>query len=81
MRRRVAARAGIASGRLWLVHADPLDAGLIDWAERLIGEPFTPALALRDDLLAWLHRQEADLKAMDGLLTVAGESRRDTQVE
>ncbi|MFN3594005.1 MAG: type II/IV secretion system protein, partial [Thiobacillaceae bacterium] len=64
-----------ASGRLWLVHADPLDAGLIDWAERVIGEPFTPALALRDDLLAWLHRQEADLKAMDGVIAVAGESR------
>lgn len=70
-----------ASGRLWLVHADPLDTGLIDWAERVIGEPFTPALALRDDLLAWLHRQEADLKAMDSVLAVASESRSDSQAE
>lgn len=70
-----------ASGRLWLVHADPLDTGLIDWAERMIAEPFTPALALRDDLLAWLHRQEADLKAMDSVLAVASESRSVSQAE
>lgn len=70
-----------ASGRLWLVHADPLDAGLLDWAERVIGAPFTPALTLRDDLLAWLHRQEADLKAMDGVVAITGEARSDAQAE
>jgi len=70
-----------AGGRLWLVHADPLDAGLLDWAERRIAEPFTPALALRDDLLAWLHRLEADLKAMDGVLTPTGEARSDERAE
>ncbi len=68
-------------GRLWLVLADPLDAGLLDWAERRIGEPFTPALALRDDLLAWLHLLEADLKAMDGVLTETDEVRSDERVE
>jgi general secretion pathway protein E len=68
-------------GRLWLVHADPLDAGLLDWAERRIEEPFTPALVLRDDLLAWLHLLEADLKAMDGVLTATGEARSDERAE
>ncbi len=68
-------------GRLWLVHADPLDVGLLDWAERVIAEPFTPALALRDDLLAWLHRLEADLKAMDGVLAPTGEARSDDRAE
>ncbi len=70
-----------AGGRLWLVHADPLDVGLLDWAERRIEEPFTPALALRDDLLAWLHRLEADLKAMDGVLTQSGEAVSDERAE
>lgn len=41
----------------------------------------TPALALRDDLLAWLHRLEADLKAMDAVLTPAGEARSDDHAE
>ncbi len=68
-------------GRLWLVHADPLDVGLLDWAERRIAEPFTPALVLRDDLLAWLHRLEADLKAMDGVFTPSGEVRNSERAE
>jgi general secretion pathway protein E len=70
-----------AGGRLWLVHADPLDVGLLDWAERRIAEPFTPALVLRDDLLAWLHRLEADLKAMDGVFTPSGEVRNSERAE
>lgn len=41
----------------------------------------TPALALRDDLLAWLHRLEADLKTMDAVLTPAGEARSDDHAE
>jgi general secretion pathway protein E len=68
-------------GRLWLVYADPLDVGLLDWAERRIAEPFTPALVLRDDLLAWLHRLEADLKAMDGVFTPSGEVRNSERAE
>ncbi len=70
-----------AGGRLWLVHADPLDVGLLDWAERRINEPFSPALVLRDDLLAWLHRLEADLKAMDGVFAPSSEVRNDERAE
>jgi general secretion pathway protein E len=64
--------------RLWFVFTDPLDPSLLDWAERRIVEPFTPVLALRDDLLAWLHMLETDMRAMDGVTasaldTVGGE--------
>ena len=55
-------------GRLWFVFADPLQPELLEWAERRLDAVFTPALARRDDILAWLHRLEGDLRAMDGVL-------------
>ncbi|MHB1145306.1 MAG: GspE/PulE family protein [Thiobacillus sp.] len=55
-------------GRLWFVFADPLQPELLEWAERRLDAAFTPALARRDDILAWLHRLEGDLRAMDGVL-------------
>ncbi len=63
-------------GRLWFVFADPLRPELLEWAERRLGGAYTPALARRDDILAWLHRLEGDLRAMDGVLseTQAGAS-------
>ncbi len=67
--------------RLWLVFADPMNPGLLDWAERRIPQACTPALALRDDLLAWLHRLESDLKAMDGVLAGAAEQHIDQGAE
>lgn len=70
-----------AGGRLWLLQANPLDTGLLDWAEGCLDEPFTPALVLREDLLAWLHRLEEDLKAMDAVPTAAGEARSDERAE
>ena len=57
-----------AGGALWFVFADPLKPELLEWAERRLGAAFTPALARRDDILAWLHRLEGDLRAMDGVL-------------
>ena len=54
--------------QLWFVFADPLSPALVEWAEHRIPMAFTPALAQRDDILAWLHRLEADLKAMDGVI-------------
>jgi general secretion pathway protein E len=55
-------------GKLWFLYPDPLRPELLEWAERRIGVPFKPALAGRDDILAWLHRLETDLRAMDGVL-------------
>ncbi len=65
-----------ASGALWFVFADPLRPELLEWAERGLGSAFTPALARRDDILAWLHRLEGDLRAMDGVMgeTTSGPS-------
>jgi general secretion pathway protein E len=62
----VAARSD--DGTLWLVFADPLDDRLTDWAEQFLHQDYRSALALREDLLAWLHLLEGDLKAMDGVL-------------
>ena len=54
-------------GRVWFVFADALNPALEAWAEQRLQTAFIPALALRDDILAWLHRLEVDLKAMDGV--------------
>ncbi|OYY93765.1 MAG: general secretion pathway protein GspE [Hydrogenophilales bacterium 28-61-23] len=70
-----------ADGNLWLVFADPLQPALIDWAERCISEAFISALVLRDDLLAWLHRLEVNLKAMDGVKSESDSGRSFEQVE
>jgi general secretion pathway protein E len=68
-------------GQVWLAFADPLNPALMDWAERRLGGVFAPALVLRDDLLAWLHRLEGNLKAMDGVLAGTAESRAAERVE
>ncbi len=53
------------SGRLLLVHHDPLDPSLRLWADERIVAPLTPAIARHDDLLAWLARQGENLRAME----------------
>jgi general secretion pathway protein E len=70
-----------ADGKLWLVFADPLQPALIDWAERRISVAFVSALVLREDLLAWLHRLEVNLKAMDGVHAASDSGRVREQVE
>ncbi|MDD4882088.1 MAG: ATPase, T2SS/T4P/T4SS family, partial [Gallionellaceae bacterium] len=70
-----------AEGTIWLVFADPLRPDRLEWAERRIALPFTPVLALRDDILAWLHRLEGGLRAMDGLLGEAREGAGGEHVE
>ncbi len=67
--------------KLWLVFADPLAPAVLDWAEQRVGAPFTPALVLREDLLAWLHRLEGNLKAMDGVMAGADAGRSSERVE
>ncbi len=62
------------TGRVWFVFADVLNPTMEEWAGHRLGVAFTPALALRDDILAWLHRLEANLKAMDGVGTMGAET-------
>ena len=57
-------------GGLQAVLGDPYDADVHDWLEASIRESFSYALAHRDDLAAYLSRQEASLRAVDA--AVAG---------
>ena len=70
-----------AQGGLLFVFSDPLDPGLMDWAEQRLAQPFKTALARRDDILAWLHRLESGLKAMDGVMAGAVDARGMEKVE
>ncbi|MEW6414714.1 MAG: GspE/PulE family protein [Pseudomonadota bacterium] len=70
-----------ADGRLWFVFADPLKPALLEWAEMRLGDAFSPALARRDDILAWLHRLEGDLRAMDGVVGEATAAASGEKVE
>ena len=70
-----------ADGGLWFVFADPLKPELLEWAEMRLGGPFTPALARRDDILAWLHRLEGELRAMDGVVGEATTAASGDKVE
>jgi len=70
-----------AHGGLMFVFSDPLDPGLMDWAEQRLSQPFKASLARRDDILAWLHRLESGLKAMDGVMAGAVDVRGMEKVE
>jgi general secretion pathway protein E len=81
-----AARHGVIAARdeagaLLAVCADPLDAERIEWAEARIRSDLTWALAHRDDLAVYLARQEDALRAIDGALAPAEESRADAALE
>ena len=70
-----------ASQQVWFVFADALNPALAEWAEQQLPVAFRPALALRDDILAWLHRLEAGLKAMDGVAVAGAEAAGGEVVE
>ncbi len=61
-----------ADGRLWCVTEDPFDSASIDWAESRIGAPFSIALAVHDELRAYLKRYEATLRAVESVLPDVG---------
>lgn len=59
------------AGRLHIVIADPFDARLQSWLDSHLNVAFDLGLALREDIRAYLARQEGNQKAMDHVL--AGE--------
>ncbi len=61
-----------AHGRLWCVLEDPFDQARIDWAESRIGVAFTFALAVFDEIRAYLKRQEASMRAIESALPEVG---------
>jgi general secretion pathway protein E len=58
-----------ADGRLWCVTDDPFDGPRFDWVESRIGVPFSIALAVQDEIRAYLKRHEATLRAVESVLT------------
>ncbi len=58
-----------AENTLWFVFPDPFDEDLLAWANQRINAPFGYALASRQDILAWLHLLEKNIRAMDNVRT------------
>jgi len=71
-------------GGLQAVLGDPYDADVHDWLEASIRESFSYALAHRDDLAAYLSRQEASLRAVDtavaGVRSTAEQALPDAEI-
>jgi general secretion pathway protein E len=61
-----------ATGRLWCVFEDPFDQARIDWAESRIGAPFTFALAVLEELRAFLKTHESSMRAIETALPGGG---------
>src|SRR5690606_5212618 len=64
------------AGALWLAVSDPFDHDLLDGLGARLAEPFTTAIARREDVAACLARHEGELRRAGGLLEerAAGES-------
>jgi general secretion pathway protein E len=61
-----------AQGRLWLVVEDPFDQARIDWAESCISAPFAFALAVLEEIRAYLKRHEGSMRAIESALPSMG---------
>lgn len=61
-----------AEGKRLLVFADPFAWDVEAWAAERLGNGFQACLAHRDDIAAYLARQEDKLRAMDALVEDAG---------
>ncbi len=61
-----------SGGRLWCVLEDPFDQVRIDWAESRIPAPFNFALAVLEEIRAYLKRQEASMRAVESALPDVG---------
>jgi general secretion pathway protein E len=71
----VALRA--AEGVVSLVLGDPFDLDTQDWLEERVGVPFRYRLAHRDDVMAFLARQEQGMKALDDVHIASSAQRHD----
>jgi general secretion pathway protein E len=69
------------AGRSVLVVADPFDNDLLSWAQERVRRPMAIVVASRGDIEAYLARHGEDLRAMDGLSTMAGEADEGQRVE
>jgi general secretion pathway protein E len=69
------------AGALLLAFSDPFDAALRDWAEDRIAAAFDWRLAHRDDIAAFLARQEEGMRAMDSVAEAEAAGERSLAVE
>ena len=65
--------------RLWAVISDPLDLALQSWMERCAGGAVHYALALPEDILAYLSRKEEGARATDGMGIEGGSYARESK--
>ncbi|HEU5178751.1 MAG TPA: ATPase, T2SS/T4P/T4SS family, partial [Burkholderiales bacterium] len=63
-----------ADGAVSVVLGDPFDLDTQDWIEERLAAPFRYRLASREDVAAYLTRQESGLRAMDGVSKAACEN-------
>jgi general secretion pathway protein E len=63
-----------AEDRLWCVIDNPFDQGRIDWIESRIRVPFSIALAVQEEIRAYLKRHEAGMRAIEAVLPDVGAS-------
>lgn len=61
---------------LLVVLSDPFDVNILPWLSTKIGSPFSCALTLTGDLLAYLSKQEESVRAVDQI--IAEESKETT---
>ncbi|HXY22105.1 MAG TPA: GspE/PulE family protein [Burkholderiaceae bacterium] len=59
-------------GRLWCVLEDPFDQARVDWTESRLSVPFTFALAVLEEIRAYLKQQEASMRAVESALPDMG---------
>ncbi|WP_408597677.1 GspE/PulE family protein [Limnohabitans sp.] len=64
-------------GELWAVISDPLDLALQSWMERCAAAAVKYALALPEDILAYLSRKEEGARATDGMGSETGSYSRE----
>ncbi len=67
-----------AQGELTAVFCDPFDAELQEWAEAVTGRSYVWHLVHPTDFAAYLARYEADMRAMDSIISSGTESIGDT---
>lgn len=63
--------------QLWAVISEPSDVALQSWMERCASAPVKYALALPEDILAYLSRKEEGARATDGMGSETGSYARE----
>lgn len=63
---------------LWLIVANPLDDGLLTWADARIHQPYQLAVIVKEQLEDWLRAAESDARALPAMDTLTTPGTTDT---